>query len=439
MKFFFILPLLIILNSCSFDQKTGIWKNENVITNDKKVFEGFDTLSSLNEPLNKEIPIKKNFKFRIIKPVKNFEWKDIFYEESNNLDNFSYSNLNKLIFKSKKLSRSTLSNKFLFNENLIISTDIRGNIIIYSINDNKVLKKINFYKNKYKRIKKILNIIFENNIIYISDNIGYMYAFDIQKDRFIWAKNYNIPFRSNLKLSKNKILGSDQNNNFYFVDKSTGKLLKSVPTEETSVNNVFQNNLSKKDEDVYFLNTYGSLYSFNIKEMKLNWFINLNQSLDLNPSNIFFGGEIISKDKIIVSSKNFTYIINSINGAVEIKKNFSFKIKPIIYDKYIFLVTNQNFLISMNLKNGEIIYAYNFNELIAKYLNKKIKSIDIKKIMILNNDIFILSMNNNLYKLNLRGNVKEIKKLPSKAASDLIFIDDTILYLNNDKKLIIIN
>ena len=162
-----------------------------------------------------------------------------------------------------------------------------------------------------------------------------MYAFDIQKDRFIWAKNYNIPFRSNLKLSKNKILGSDQNNNFYFVDKSTGKLLKSVPTEETSVNNVFQNNLSKKDEDVYFLNTYGSLYSFNIKEMKLNWFINLNQSLDLNPSNIFFGGEIISKDKIIVSSKNFTYIINSINGAVEIKKNFSFKIKPIIYDKYI--------------------------------------------------------------------------------------------------------
>ena len=40
-----------------------------------------------------------------------------------------------------------------------------------------------------------------------------------------------------------------------------------------------------------------------IKEMKLNWFINLNQSIDLNPSNIFFGGEIISKDKIIVSSK----------------------------------------------------------------------------------------------------------------------------------------
>ena len=49
-----------------------------------------------------------------------------------------------------------------------------------------------------------------------------------------------------------------------------------------------------------------------IKEMKLNWFINLNQSLDLNPSNIFFGGEIISKDKIIVSSK-ISLVINNIN------------------------------------------------------------------------------------------------------------------------------
>jgi hypothetical protein len=30
-----------------------------------------------------------------------------------------------------------------------------------------------------------------------------------------------------------------------------------------------------------------------IKTMKINWFINLNQSLDLNPSNLFFGNQII--------------------------------------------------------------------------------------------------------------------------------------------------
>ena len=41
--------------------------------------------------------------------------------------------------------------------------------------------------------------------------------------------------------------------------------------------------------------------------MKINWFINLNQSLDLNPSNLFYGNQIINKDKIIVSSNNLLY------------------------------------------------------------------------------------------------------------------------------------
>ena len=38
----------------------------------------------------------------------------------------------------------------------------------------------------------------------------------------------------------------------------------------------------------YFSQTLGTLYSVNDKDLKVNWFSNFNQSLDLVPSNLFF-------------------------------------------------------------------------------------------------------------------------------------------------------
>ena len=41
--------------------------------------------------------------------------------------------------------------------------------------------------------------------------------------------------------------------------------------------------------NLFFLNTAGSLYSLNCDNMQIMWFINLNQTLDLNPGNLFNG------------------------------------------------------------------------------------------------------------------------------------------------------
>ena len=86
-------------------------------------------------------------------------------------------------------------------------------------------------------------------------------------------------------------------------------MIKLIPTEDTIVKNQFINNLSLNRNSVFFINTYGSLYSIDIKSMQVNWFINLNQSNDLNPSNLFFGSKIInSGNKLAVSSNHSTYI-----------------------------------------------------------------------------------------------------------------------------------
>ena len=101
--------------------------------------------------------------------------------------------------------------------------------------------KYNFYKKKYKKLKKILNIAIEKNIIYVVDNIGYLYAINYKDRNLLWAKNFRVPFRSNIKISEEAIIVSDINNYIYFINKLTGEKSKILPTEEATVKNEFMN------------------------------------------------------------------------------------------------------------------------------------------------------------------------------------------------------
>ena len=287
MKIIILFSVFFLLINCSFDNKSGIWNNENNVANKNEIFKQFKSLSSIDLSFNKIIPINENFKFNNIKRINPNSWNDIFYQKDNNYLNFALNTTNEVSLKSQKITRNSPNEFILFNNNNVIVTDNKGNIIVYSIENNKIISKYNFYKKKYKNIKKKLNIIIENKIIFVSDNLGYLYAFDYEKNKLIWAKNYKIPFRSNLKIFNNKLIAANQNNNLYFFDKNIGSILKLIPTEETIVKNEFINNLSLKNKFFYFLNTYGSLYSIENESFKINWFINLNQTLNLNPSSIF--------------------------------------------------------------------------------------------------------------------------------------------------------
>ena len=135
MKLYLISILLIILSSCSFDNKTGIWKNENQIVDKKDdKFKEFETLYTKTKLFNSLIQPRKNLKI-ILDPIKlNLKWSDEYYKDSNNLENFSYKNSYELIFKSKKLTRHEIKNKILYKDQTVIISDTKGNIIIYSIN-----------------------------------------------------------------------------------------------------------------------------------------------------------------------------------------------------------------------------------------------------------------------------------------------------------------
>ena len=179
MKLFYLLIVLFILNSCSFDDKSGIWQNENQVSKKEDfVFKDFKKISSSNSNFDKIIPIDGKLKIKIDKPISNYSWKDNFYNDGNNSKNFKYSDINKIVLKTKKLTKNPINEYILYENNNLFVNDKNGNIIIYSLEKNSIIEKLNFYKKKYKGIEKKLNLIIEKNIIYISDNIGYIYAYN---------------------------------------------------------------------------------------------------------------------------------------------------------------------------------------------------------------------------------------------------------------------
>tara|TARA_Y100000591_G_scaffold327587_1_gene352362 strand:+ start:6474 stop:7802 length:1329 start_codon:yes stop_codon:yes gene_type:complete len=442
MRIFFIFLIFTFFQHCSFDNKSGIWKSETKVLNNEASddLSQFEDLNTDKSSFKKELSIKNNFNFNLPKVYSNSVWPDIFYNQSNNFKNFKYSDLNRKLFQSKKITKNKIDNYILFENNNIISTDQAGNINIYSLKDNKKIFQFNFYKKKFKKNKKKLNIIIENNVIYASDNLGYLYSLDLINKKILWAKNFKIPFRSNLKIFKNKLILSNQNNHLYYVNKRNGNILKLIPTEETTVKNKFENNISIYKDSTFFLNTFGSLYSIDNEKMQINWFINLNQTSTLTPSNLFLGNKLIAnKNKIIVTTNNFTYIMDSNTGSILYKKNFSSLIKPLLIDNYLFLISKNDLFISLNLNNGEIIYSYDINKKISEFLNTKRKKAKFKNIFMLNNKIYIFLENSYVVIFEVIGNIEKIIKLPYKLNSQPIVIEDSIIFFNFKNKISIVN
>ena len=441
MKFLNILILILFLQNCSFDQKSGIWNNENSNTESKKsMFKDFQKLSSTNELFDQIIKIDEKFNFKLPDPVNNLEWSETFFDKTNNIPNLSYKGIEELIFKSKKITSHKISEFILYEDNNLILSDEKGNLIIYSISENKVITKFNFYKKRFRAIKKKLNLIVNSEIIYVSDNLGYIYAFDYNKKSLLWAKNYKIPFRSNLKIIDNKLVASNQNNSLYFLDLINGNQIKLIPTEDTLVKNRFINNISLNDTHSLFLNTYGSLYAIDNTNIKINWFINLNQSMSLNPTNLFEGTPIITEgNKIVISSNKFIYILDNVTGSILHKKNLSVSIKPIIVQNYLFLITNNDLLISMNLETGKIIYSLDINQKIADFLDTKKKKAVYKNFFIANKKIIIFLENSYVLTFSLYGKLEKIKKLPANLNTFPIIVDGSIIYVNKRNKITILN
>ena len=138
MRIILIFLCFVFFQSCSFDDKSGIWKSESKSIKEKNEdFSQFKDLSTSRSPFNRELSIKDGFNFILPNPVTNLEWTDVFYNQSNSSKNFKFTDFNNRTFRSKKITKNTIDDYFLYHNENIISTDQAGNLNIFSLVENK--------------------------------------------------------------------------------------------------------------------------------------------------------------------------------------------------------------------------------------------------------------------------------------------------------------
>jgi outer membrane protein assembly factor BamB len=442
MKIIYYILVIIFLQSCSFDNKSGIWKNSS--EEEKKVNKNFKDFKKIvlesENFFNRTVELDKEFNFSLSSLSIPNKWNDFFYGNNNVNANFAYSDKNELIFQSTKLSRKNIDSNILFDSNLLLSSDSQGNIILYSLKKKKILYKYNFYKKKYNKFKKKLYYILKDGLLYVSDNIGYLYVYNYLENNIVWAKKFDAPFRSNLKIYNNKLFLADENNNLFIINSTNGNILRKIPSEEILVKNNFVNNISLNKNNLFFLNTFGSLYSIDVNSLKVNWFINVNSSIESNLEKLFYSNEIkVLKNNLIITTNNILQVLDSDNGSTKFKIPINSQIPPIVNSDYIFIVTKNNYLISIQISTGKIIYSYEINQLISNFLKSKKSEINIRLIRLINNQLFIFLENAFVAKLSIDGAIQDIFKLQKKMNSNPIFIENSLIYLNNKNKIIVLN
>ena len=285
-------------------------------------------------------------------------------------------NNNTLLWKLKIIGKYDFLNFYgakisFHNDSIYVTTRLNE---IISINKNGTLK----WKKTINSIPISTPVIDDKNV-YVTTSDNKTYIFNTTNGKIEWIhysdyRNSNIFGSSDVLLYKNYIIISYSSAELFIIDKNS---------KET----IFNTNLSNK--------------SYIFSNFELN-------DIDSTP---------IIKNDILIATANSgnTIAIDLKNMKILWKKNIFSLINLLINNDNLFLMTNDNKLVSINFYNGNINYIVNLD--LYKNLKKK------KNKIYYTNIIFA---NNNIYAFNNYGEVKiinpEIGKLIDTINTDFYFL-----------------
>ncbi len=435
-----LIILNIFLSSCSFDNKSGIWTGSEQIVKQQNNNQNIELIFKKKNNFIEDKELQPNQKFNFDAPISYKNWTQSYQNKSNNINNLSFYNEGNYK-RLSKVSSSVINSNILVFEKKLFFSDNKGNIGIFSLDKNQLIFKFNFYKKRLKNAGKNIKIILKGNQIIAADNFGYIYSIDYKKNKVIWAKNFLIPFRSNLKIINEVIFLSDEKNKIILIDVKTGNKIDELYTQPSKTVSKFESNLAIDNKNnLLFLSTSGSLYSINfINNKKINWIQNFKSE-----SEIVFDGKpiIVSDNEILISTGDNISLLSS-NGARIWDLKIKSSISPIISGNTILTVNNDNYLVLIDKETGQILFSKNINLMIAKNFEKNIqkKIKQINYIFLINGKLLLISNNSYFIELMIENkiNLNSIKKNPFVISSDIIFLESEMLFTGKSNRIYRVN
>jgi len=441
-KIIFFLIFILLLN-CSFDNKTGIWsggkEEKRRISELEKEQNQTNVITSIYSSENifsQEISLTQNIS--ISKPKKNLSWEMSGLNHQNFLGNIYLSGIDNIFLKEKigknKFSVLKIISSPLIFENNIIFSDNTGTI--FSINrSGEINWKKNIYQKIYKKVyKNLVFSIYQNNV-YVADNIGFIYSIDLDSGKLVWIKNHGIPLKSNIKIYKNKIFLTNQDNKFFCLNTKNGSKIWDILSVPSFIK--LQNFLStaiSKEGYVVAINSSGDLLKVKANDGKILWQLSTLESTLAHATDFFKSSEIvIADDDIIFSSKTSIFSYNLNTGYANWKQEVSSIGTPIIDGKNIFILTDNGYFVIINKNTGKIISSSN----ILKILKKKKQKTKITGFIMGSGKIYSVTLNGYLIVSSpISGKVEYFKKIGDPVISAPIINNGKLYILTKNSRIL---
>ena len=442
-KYLIFFLVFILLVSCSFDNKSGVWSGSE--KEKKKVSELTKEQSRIIDVVkvytsesfySKEIPAVQIVS--LTEPKTNSSWK----MSGLNLQNFvgniylpgiGNNFLKKKIGKDKFSISLVMSSPLVFNDNIIFADDAGT---IFSINQRgKINWKKNIYKKIYKTIYKNLSFSIYKDNIYIADNIGFIYAISTESGKLIWLKNYEVPLKSNVKIFDNKIFVINQDNRLLCLDTDKGSKIWDVRSISSFIKS--QNFLAlavTKEGDLVTLNSSGTLLKVKANNGKIYWTLNTTDSATNLDDDFFKSSEIVISDNdIIFSASSSIFSLNLHNGFLNWKEDIGSKNTPIVDGNNIFLITEHGYFINIDRNSGKIIWSTN----ILKILKKRKQMTQITGFIMGSGKIYATTLNGYLIVCSAAsGNIEYFKKIGEQITAAPIINGGSLYILTENSRIL---
>ena len=415
---------LILLNHCSFNENSRIWKDkEKKLESEKNIKKVFSEEKKISSEFNQEL------KLDLTKIKTNNKITD----NKNNYGAQKYGGLFKKIgiYKFGKFEEiNQLNFKPVFLENGLIFFDKKGSIIRYN-NNKKVLWKKNHYSKAEKKQKPKLNFVLDAENLLVTDSVAKYYSININTGELNWSKNNTYPFNSDIKKHKDKFFVIDYKNTLRCYEIINGNECWNLKTEDSFTISNSKLSLIIVDDLVVFSNSIGDITAADIETGLIIWQLPTQSSSIINETYNFKISKLVSDGSSIYFSnnKNEFYSIDLKNGIINWKNEISSNITPVITGNLIFTVSEDGYLLAIAKNKGNIIRV---TDLFNNYKLKKRKNIQPVGFAIDDTTLYLSNSDGKMILVDLSiGNIKAIEKVSGDFISRPFIFSQNLFVIRN--------
>lgn len=427
-----ILSILLILNNCSFDTKSGIWTEE-------KIKLGKEENKDIKELFKKEILNENEFNPNLKLEIKNFSENKNKYKGNNfgalkvssNFNNISKYSFNKIKYFDQ------FEPELVFIDKDLIFFDKKGSIIRFG-EKSKIKWKVNHYTKKEKKLLPILKLAKTKKNLLVIDNLAKLYLLDSSNGKLLWTLDHEVSFMSQIKIDDDKFYLLDANNTFICFSVLDGKKIWQFKSKKKLINSQKETSVILNEESVIFNNSNGEIISLDKLNGNLNWitptieygesfqsYLIKNSDLVLNENNIYFS-----------NNDNSFFSLDVNLGFVNWRQNINSYLRPVIIDNIILTISPKGYLHIIEKNSGDIIRTTDIFYNLKKRKREKIK---INGFVSTKEKIYLSTNNGKIIKINIKDGSLDLIYRISRNKVSKPYVNNSKLFIVKDNGIVKIN